>query len=235
MSVWHWLVDVLFRKSDESLSFLLLFLVILLFVVYPFFPFEGIGRYAIDVFTTLVLISSTFAVERRTWRRFALALAGLTLLTRWATYASPSRELLIVHAMLGILFLTFASAVILGRVFAGGPVTRHRIEGAVAVYLLIGLAFGSLYALIALLHPGAFEMANLELAGDARGTYDRLTGRFSYFSFVTLTTVGYGDVTPLSPVAKQFAVLEGLIGQLYPAILLARLVSMELAGRREGT
>ena len=49
-----------------------------------------------------------------------------------------------------------------------------------------------------------------------------------------MTTVGYGDVTPLSPVAKQFAVLEGLIGQLYPAILLARLVSMELAGRREG-
>lgn len=224
-----WLDEVLQSRSDRALSFLLAFLFTLLFVIYPFFPPEGLGKYLIDVFLSLALISGTFAVEKRNLRRIALGLMVLTLLTRWATYATPSRELLIVSTILGIVFFSFASVVILGRVFAAGPVTRHRVEGAVAVYLLIGLIFGSIFALIAMLQPKAFEMAELAAGGATKELYDEILGRLSYFSFVTLTTVGYGDVTPATPIARQFAVLEGLIGQLYPAILLARLVSLQIS------
>ena len=101
---------------------------------------------------------------------------------------------------------------------------------------LTGLAFGSLYALIALgflVEPSSFELTPLDLDGDVRTVFARLNGRFSYFSFITLTTVGYGDITPASALAKQVAVLEGLVGQLYPAILLARLVAMQLTSRSE--
>ena len=229
-----WLDEVLQSRSDRALSFLLGFLFILLFVIYPFFPPEGLGKYLIDVFISLALISGTFAVEKRNLRRIALGLMAITLLTRWATYATPSRELIIVSTVLGIVFFSFASVVILGRVFAAGPVTRHRVEGAVAVYLLIGLIFGSIFALIAMLQPRAFEMAELATGGATKELYDEILGRLSYFSFVTLTTVGYGDVTPATPIARQFAVLEGLIGQLYPAILLARLVSLQISAPTHG-
>jgi len=227
------LVAALSYKSDESLSFLLASLLVLLFVVYPFLTLDGVGRYVTDAFFSLVLVSGTLAVERRRWRQFALVLAGITLVTRWTTYVRPERELLFANVFLGTVFLAFASVVILGRVFAAGRVTRHRIEGAVAVYLLIGLVFGLVYALIAMFEPNAFDIGPVPTMSDPRGLYDFYMARFSYFSFITLTTVGYGDVTPLASAAKQMAVLEGLIGQLYPAILLARLVSMEIAGRGE--
>ena len=140
MSMSGWLEEVLLFRSDRALSFLLLFLTLLLFVVYPFFSLEGFGKYFIDVGFTLVLISATFAVEHRGLRRVAFGLAIASLLTRWATYATPNRELLLVNVIVGLVFPVFAALAILGRVFASGPVTRHRVEGAVAVYLQIGTA-----------------------------------------------------------------------------------------------
>jgi voltage-gated potassium channel Kch len=127
----------------------------------------------------------------------------------------------------------FITAGILGRVFAPGPVTRHRVEGAVAVYLLVGMIFGVAYALIALTVPDAFNITGLPANGWSRESFDAVMGAFGYFSFVTMTTVGYGDVTPVSQLAKQLAVVEGLIGQLYPAILLARLVSLQVSARND--
>jgi len=231
----RWLEEVLLFRSDRALSFLLFSLILLLFVVYPFISPEGIGKYLIDVGFALVLISGSFAVEHRGLRRVAFGLALVYLLTRWATYATPSRELLLTNVIVGMVFLVFAALAILGRVFAAGPVTRHRVEGAVAVYLLLGLIFGSAFAFIAMTVPDAFaiDTTRIAITGWSRETYDQVMGAFTYFSFITLTTVGYGDVTPLNEMAKQIAVLEALIGQLYPAILLARLVSLQVTTRNE--
>jgi voltage-gated potassium channel Kch len=96
-------------------------------------------------------------------------------------------------------------------------VNVHRIQGAVAAYLLLGLSWALAYELVALRVGQAFSGAGL-------GAAERTS--FIYFSFVTLTTVGYGDITPVHPVARSLAVAEALTGQLYPAILLARLVSL---------
>jgi len=119
---------------------------------------------------------------------------------------------------------TFALA-ILAQVFRSGPVTLHRIQGAIAVYLLLGLAWTSAYELVLLYHPGA-------LTGDIAGGDAALQSRI-YFSFATLTTVGYGDIEPVHPIARSLAVLEALVGQLYPAILIGRLVSLEIQDRRK--
>jgi hypothetical protein len=96
----------------------------------------------------------------------------------------------------------------------------------VAGYLLIGLIFASLYEVVARLAPDAFAGNVVLRPGQVQG------GDFVFFSFVTLTSTGYGDVVPVHPVARSLAMLEAMTGQLYPAIILARLVSLEIAGRR---
>ena len=112
--------------------------------------------------------------------------------------------------------------------FGPGRVTWHRVQGAVALYLIVALLFAHLYGLLTVLVKEAFS--NVPVGLNVNAVFYR--GRLLYFSFVTLTSTGYGDIVPLHPVARSLAALEAVIGQLFPATLLARLVSLELEGRR---
>lgn len=105
-------------------------------------------------------------------------------------------------------------------VYAPGQITYHRVVGASLLYLTIGVLFAALYAFVATLMPEAFK-------GLSISPHVSLPTDVVYFSFVTLTTVGYGDVTPLDPLIRSLSNLESIIGQLYPATVLARLVSLE--------
>jgi Ion channel len=118
------------------------------------------------------------------------------------------------------------AGIVLTHVFREGPITIQRIQGAVAVYLLVALMFAAAYTIVDLEVDHAFLGVP---PIDQR--YDPVQ-RFVYFSFITLTTVGYGDVTPVAPVACSLAMLEALLGQLFPSILIARLVSMEIYYRQ---
>jgi voltage-gated potassium channel Kch len=129
-----------------------------------------------------------------------------------------------------ILSLSALVLVVFLQVSREGPVTAHRIRGAIALYLLIAMLFAFLYGLIEILAPGAFNMP----AGWSRAVVSRAE-TFYYFSIVTLTTVGFGDITAVHPFVRSLVMLEALIGQLYPAILLARLVSLEIETRKSGT
>jgi voltage-gated potassium channel Kch len=111
------------------------------------------------------------------------------------------------------------------QVFREGPITMHRVLGAVGVYLLLGLAWSFAYHLIDVVNPDAFAISGGATARILSGN------EFLYFSFITLTTVGFGDITALDPAARSIVMLEALTGQLFPAILIARLVSMELVSR----
>jgi hypothetical protein len=115
--------------------------------------------------------------------------------------------------------------VILRSVLEAGPVTGDRIAGAVVVYLLLGLVWMLIYALIAILHPDGFRLPG-DLV-DQLGEGGEFT--FLFFSFVTLTTLGYGDITPLTPAGQTAAWLEAATGQLYLTILVARLVALHIA------
>jgi hypothetical protein len=115
--------------------------------------------------------------------------------------------------------------VVARKVFEQGAVSYHRIVGAVLLYLLIALAFVSLFTLVGLLVPNAFNGLVLE-------DNQKMASSLIYFSFVTLTSTGYGDIYPVHPVARSLCNLETIIGQLYPATLLARLVTLEIEGRR---
>jgi hypothetical protein len=124
--------------------------------------------------------------------------------------------------------MVMLTVVILAKVFGKGPVTAHRVKGAIAVYLLFGMTWALLYGLLDQTLPNAF---NLPLLGEAFTPERQET--LTYFSFITLTTLGYGDITPVHEISRMFVVMEGLIGQLYPATLLARLVSLEIMHREK--
>jgi hypothetical protein len=104
-------------------------------------------------------------------------------------------------------------------VFGPGRITYHRIVGAIMLYLTIGLVFVALYTLVGAYAPNAFSGTTIT----ARVS---LPSDLVYFSFTTLTTLGYGDIMPVHPIARSLSNVEAIIGQVYPATLLARLVSL---------
>jgi voltage-gated potassium channel Kch len=113
-------------------------------------------------------------------------------------------------------------------VFSPGRITYHRLVGTLLLYLMIGATFAGLFGTLGLLVPHAFH--GMPPREDGPG----VIAHALYFSFVTLTTVGYGDVIPMHPLTRSLSNLEAVIGQLFPATLIARMVTLELAGRQPG-
>ncbi len=110
--------------------------------------------------------------------------------------------------------------------FAPGAVSVNRVVGALCLYLLLGVVWAILFGVVELVHPAAFAYPGLH-------TGDPLEGLL-YYSFVTLTTLGYGDITPVYPVARTLSYLEAVIGQLYIAVLIAGLLGRLIVGLRSG-
>ena len=217
-----------FWTEDRSLTTLLALLVINLFILVPMIR-EGVGTTLVkDTFFSLLLLAGllTMTGHRALLIGFFLFVA-LTIIVHWARFALGTVGLAGWDALLSMLSLCAFTMVVLWQVNQKGPVTGHRVRGAVAGYLLLGLSCACAYALIDFLIPGAFQMPAADL--QSRKAH---SDAFLYFSFVTLTTVGYGDITAVHPVARSVVMIEALLGQLYPAILIARLVTMEMEARK---
>jgi hypothetical protein len=218
-----------FWSTDRSLSLLLVSLVLVIFVIQPLQAAGVGGRLLVTLFFSFILISGVAAVAKNA---LTTAMVGtvviITLVVRWLRLWFDRGSLAAPDALFSSLFCIVLAVVVLAQVFRKGPITSYRIQGAVAFYLLLGLAWGGAYELIELRWPDAFVPAS---SATMNQNVDP-TAQFVYFSFVTLTTVGYGDVTAVHPFARSLVTLEALIGQLFPAILLARLVSMELYYRQ---
>jgi hypothetical protein len=214
-----------FWETDRGLSALLFFLIALIFLV----PVSGLvdhfGRLVIDaVFTLLMFAGVTSISKQRSATIVVGAIVFAALAIRWIGRLAPSPDTEVAIAVSGLASIVTLAIVVLAQVFRAGAVNRHRILGAIAVYLLLGLAWAEAYSAVALVVPGAFNPVGSQLADPQR---------WLYYSFVTLTTVGYGDITPVGPLARSLAILEALTGQLYPAILLARLVALEVGSRAD--
>jgi Ion channel len=213
-----------FWTDDRGLSIFLAVLVAII-VVPALGPVGLPGRLLGDALVSLMLVSGAAAVADRS--RAVLIVSVITvaaLLVRWASWLFPTADLAVWREISTLVTLVALCCVVLALVLRRGPITTRRIEGAIAVYLLLGFSWAQAYELLALWHPGAFTGAV-----DGKGSLP-----WTYYSFVTLTTMGYGDIMPVHPLARAGAVLEALTGQLYLTILLARLVSLELQSRRDG-
>jgi hypothetical protein len=134
--------------------------------------------------------------------------------------------------VLSVLFIGFLIWRILKDVFTGSRISSEQVFGAVCAYLLIGFLFSSIYGFISLVDHGAFATTDALKAEFARAGSERSAGVFTYFSFVTMSTLGYGDIAPVSSIARSFAWIQAVVGQLYLAITIAALVGIHIAKSR---
>jgi len=191
------------------------------FLITPFVVAIGPPGLAVSALFAIVLLVGVYAVSRN--RRAALAagaLALLALLLRLAFLLGAGTVAGLLANVAAAAFLAFTALLVLRRVVAPGDVDSDRIAGAVCVYLLLGLIWAYLYSMLEISRPGSFKgltTAQGEIA-------------FVYYSFSTLTTLGYGDVTPLTLYARTLAWLEAVVGQMFLAVTVATLVGLRLSG-----
>lgn len=140
-----------------------------------------------------------------------------------------SRILEVITAVSSSVFLMVTVVAIVYRLFTVKRVTLDTISAAICAYLLMALAWGFVYALVEVRRPGSFSAKLLTSAAPGASAVIEMLHNFIYYSFVCLTTTGYGDIAPISDVARIMSVLESVTGQLYLTILIARLVSIEVA------
>ncbi len=152
-------------------------------------------------------------------------LAGLTFSLTISAYFTETL-LLQYLALTAVLVFFFLSCIIaVYDVLFGGVIDINRLVGAACIYLLSGSMWGIVYFLLSVISPGSF-------VGITGETWSEQLNEFTYHSFVTLTTLGYGDITPVAPVARTLNYLEAVLGQLYLTVLVASLVGIHIANRR---
>lgn len=207
-------------QSQANLSFFLALLVVTGFLL----PSLGFGKRDLRLYTDIVfsvMLISGVAIAWGQRKLFLLAsfIASVALVVRWLDLWQETRRLQLWGDSWSLLAILIIALILLVQVFRTGPVTHLRIQGAIAVYLLFGIGWAHAYHIAAALLPGSFNYSSGELS---------TVQDWAYYSFVTLTTLGYGDITPVRPVARNLAITEALAGQLYLAVMLARLVAMEV-------
>jgi hypothetical protein len=205
---------------EAGLTILLCILIAHIFIIIPLGQRTVLGRIIFVAFYIFLLSTGILLFfKNRLVKIIGFILSVLIVIG--AILNDPRLE--VCDNTLLILYCMMLGWVVLLRTFSAGPVTIHRVFGAIVVYLLAGLIFTLLYQALYLLE-GASAFSGLD-SGERK--------EFMYFSLTTLTTTGYGDIHPLLPFSRSLANLEGLIGQLYPAVLIARLVSMEAEASKE--
>jgi hypothetical protein len=213
--------------SDPLLTALTALLLVMLFVVAPL---QALGLFVFQAFElvlAIVLVVGVFVVSGSRTAVVAM-LVAIAMVSVGAILRIKSPSILDLNLFAGswlIMAITLAT-VVARATFAPGRITYHRIMGAVLLYLAIAVAFAALFTCVGTLAPKAFS-------GMSVADSPALASQLIYFSFATLTTTGYGDIHPLHPLARSLCNLEAIFGQLYPATLLARLVTLEISDRHQ--
>jgi len=210
---------------------LLLLVMLSLYAVVPFFE----KRLLTDLVSTAVLIFAVSSVSEK--RRLLLVFSVLAISAisaKWYAFWFPSYAIAVLVNLLDLLFLILVVTAILAYVFRSRRITRETIAGAICAYLLIGAMWANVFSIVENVMPGSFVDTSIEAdaATDPEPIRDQ-ANQFTYFSLVTLTTLGYGDITPVTQPAKNLAALEAIFGQLYLAVLIARLIGQQVQAGKE--
>ena len=215
------------QYDDRLLTFLTIMLMLLMFVLVPL-QAEFVFVEVFAIIAGVALIGSALVISGSTAVFIILMTAFLmnVVVVILRALHDPSLTHLYLLASSWLIFTITLGWVVAHAVFGPGRVNYHRIIGAVFLYLLIALAFSSLFIFVGLLIPNAFSGIKFQDS-------PALASQLFYFNFVTLTSVGYGDIVPVHPIARSLSNLETILGQFYPATLLARLVTLEREGRPE--
>jgi Ion channel len=206
-------------ESEANLSVFLFLIILLVFV----FPSLGIGvkhvaLYA-DIGVSVIFIAgSGIAWGNRKLFLLTSLVSALAIVAKWSAWWMPSLTLIFLNQLLELAAIIAIITVLLWQVFRPGPITGVRIQGAIAAYLCLAFWWAHAYHIVDLLVPGSFTTSGINPAD---------VSEWVNYSFGMLTTVGYGEIVPVSPVAHTLTSAEAVTGPLYLAVLVARLVSMQ--------
>jgi hypothetical protein len=207
----------------------LLVSLLLLFLISPLFEELDVAKIIISIFLSAVLVSAVYAVsQNKGLFVFSILLLCPALVGNWSIYFVESLSLELMGRSFSALFLAFAAISMMNHVFREDHVTADTVAGAICVYLLIGLTWAYLYSVTELLLPGSFIFGPLTTRSAGSLVHDK-SSLFFYYSFVTLTTLGYGDITPITPPARSLSMLEAVTGPVYLTVLVARLVALHIS------
>ncbi len=176
------------------------------------------------IYASLVALSLSCVAGRGPARTIAMVAGVVTLVADWIGLVAPSSNVRIAEFLAGGILMTAVTVRIVSHVARTRVVDLDMLFGAADAFLLLGLVWGMAYAVVEVLAPGS-----LVVPGGAGLTTHEFLFSLNYFSFVTMTTLGYGDVLPVSAFARSLAVLEALSGQFFMAVLVGRLVGLHLA------
>jgi voltage-gated potassium channel len=199
---------------------LLFYLLLITIAAGPLLSSMGFGTDLIELFLAVNLLAAVIPIGGRNERRLLLIIVIVALILRVATGWLNQATLVAASRMIWTVVALIAAGGALSFAFRARSINREHVYAALSAYLLAGVFFGSFYWVLDQIHPGSFTVS----------------GEFSpnsaiYFSFVTLATLGYGDIVPRSDVARGLAIVEGVGGQLFLAVLIARLVSLYARGK----
>jgi len=211
---------------DDHRYLILLIFFLVYWTLSPFLEAALHLRIVGDIFFTIILLSAIHAAAKGYYHTLiAVVLAIPVLYGTWEKYVDPLPDTITFGPMFSVFFFCFVIFIFLQGIFRAPKVNLEVVSAAAVVYLFLGLLWGDFYFILEYFAPGSFAVPD--------GVETRDFHLFNYYSYVTLTTLGFGEITPLTRPARSLATLEALIGQLYLAVLIARLVSM-YSGRSRG-
>jgi hypothetical protein len=181
-------------------------------------------------FTTIMLASLYLVANRPVQLWIGCLLVIPVMLTNWSFDILVDQHRVVANALFQVVFLCYVSGHILIHLVRARAIDADLIFAALCLYLVVGLIYGSLFVVIELLIPGSIKTSIVQSISNPE-YYRHLQAEFIYFSFVTLSTLGYGDLSPNLPLARSICVLEALTGQVYLAVIIARIVGLQVSGR----
>lgn len=222
--IWSRIRAPLLKAMTQS-KYLAIWVAFVLLMVLTPFASGPIGAVVLSIMFSFVLISGILTVSNdRRLLMIGLIPLSIAIALRWIAYFTDNQNLQTGAALFGVLTLGYVTILVFSALLKSKDVTSTVIWQAISVYLLIGLTWSMLFLFVEGMFPGSF----VDNSGSAI-TYPVI----SYYSFVTLATLGYGDVVPVTSVARGLAVLEVLCGVLYMAILISRLVGTWTPGAKK--
>jgi hypothetical protein len=175
-----------------------------------------------------ILASLYLAARNRQTMVIGTIMALLILATNWPSLVISDLTRIVINSSLSAVFLTYVCAHVFGFILTARSPSGQLIYAALCMYLLMGLVWSFIYVLVVAIDPNAIKLALvLDWDDNARHVFSEMY----YFSFVTLTTLGYGDILPISRIARSLATLEAVVGQLYLAVVIASLVGLQISER----
>ncbi len=215
--------SILFGRAYTKGRFLFLFILMLVMLVLaPLIETFFSLRIVLNILWSAIFLTAVYAVSQKRHVFFIGVLLALPmLLSLWFQHIVESSWVPLVGNFFGVLFMAFTIVQILNFIFKERNVHVDLITGAAVTYFLIALMWAFIYASLEKLHPGSFSIT------EGKMIHSQMV--FVYYSFVTISTLGYGDITPLTNLASSVSMLEAVCGQLYIAVLIAWLVGSHIS------